>query len=1244
MRLFVPKYTCAFTKLVIIYNRYVLPPLTGRVKYIFLLAFMASKLMAQEESANKLWHGIQRQMHYQPSGDNFLCVHPYKKFNRAIYGTHTAFRIEAGDLPEFALYMPGIGGNCKLGIIINNKSKWISDFDSIKTTYVPGSMEYQLKDKLLGTGQINLTILALSDAEGMIVKIASTNLKDSIQLLVLFGGASGKKLSRDGDIGADPESSFYLEVDHCKGNQYKLNQHSFQLYYGFSKNFSEEQRYEIQLKKQEEAEKTSLKELVGVFPETATLYIANSTAQLSPLTILQSKSDSIQLPVVAALFKSNNAEAQFFTIYHPEPKQAIQLLPEAYRLAVASKNKLVQRIQLNTPDAYINPLAGALAIAADAIWEEPSYLHGAVAWRMRLPAWRGAYCADPLGWHDRAQQHFDSYAKSQVLAEQTLGVVPDTALHWARQLEKIGTQMFSSGYIARNPGGDIRPHHYDMNNVFMDQLLNHFNWMGDTAYVRQMFPLLKRHLAWEKINFDADGDGLYDAYATIWASDALEYSGGGVAHASAYNYSANKSAAMLAALIGEDAKPFEQEAAKIYKAINDKLWLKNKGWIAEYKDLLGLQNTHDAAGLWTVYHTIDAGVLNALQQYQTMRYVDNYIPHIPLKVNGFEEQDDHLLATTNWQPYTWSVNNVVLSENVHTALAYWQSNEKEKAFHLWKGALVESMYASAAPGNFEQISFYDAIRGELYRDFADPIGIVSKTLVEGLFGIQPDALHNKLLINPGFPSHWNFANIQLPDIKFDFKKEGNTSIYQIQQHFTKPLNLALQIDALKDSIASVRVNGSPIKWSWKKDAINHPAIIIELGSLESAIVKIIWCGSNLEKINTNIISVLNEPTAIAFTQSNVLSFQDPQKAFIDIKEQAHEIMLTPTVLGKHSGFVNLKQGAATWVQPIDFEIKPMVEIVQAKKESGSLYLQLINNGHLALQGSLFINHLFAQSIEIAANESSLILAANKLLFSGTNQVTIKWADTTVLTTQITDWSIQATKKEYQPIHIANRFNAKLSSIFKNKYLSPRASSTSLQIPWQGIGNWCYPLIEPSITDTGLLLKKGVLNCAGIPFQVSTRSNNIVFTSMWDNYPHSASIELSGYSKHAYLLMAGSTNHQQSQFVNGKVVVSYLDGTTDSLLLVNPINCYPIEQDYYTDGYAFTTGASKPYRLVLKTGEFSRTFATYAAIKGFSNYGINGGAATVLDMPLNNSKQLKNFTIITEANEVVIGLLALTLVH
>jgi hypothetical protein len=41
---------------------------------------------------------------------------------------------------------------------------------------------------------------------------------------------------------------------------------------------------------------------------------------------------------------------------------------------------------------------------------------------------------------------------------------------------------------------------------------------------------------------------------------------------------------------------------------------------------------------------------------------------------------------------------------------------------------------------------------------------------------------------------------------------------------------------------------------------------------------------------------------------------------------------------------------------------------------------------------------------------------------------------------------------------------------------------------------------------------------------------------------------------------------------------------------------------------------------------------------------DGGAATVLDLPLNKNKELKNLVVKTIANDVVIGLMAVTLLR
>ena len=82
------------------------------------------------------------------------------------------------------------------------------------------------------------------------------------------------------------------------------------------------------------------------------------------------------------------------------------------------------------------------------------------------------------------------------------------------------------------------------------------------------------------------------------------------------------------------------------------------------------------------------------------------------------------------------------------------------------------------------------------------------------------------------------------------------------------------------------------------------------------------------------------------------------------------------------------------------------------------------------------------------------------------------------------------------------------------------------------------------------------------------AKNVVFVSPWDNYPNEVTVPLSGKADGVVLLMAGSTNHMQSRFENGEVVVTYVDGSATTLELVNPANWWPIDQDYFIDDFQF----------------------------------------------------------------------------
>ncbi len=785
-------------------------------------------------------------------------------------------------------------------------------------------------------------------------------------------------------------------------------------------------------------------------------------------------------------------ENQILAVSTPADTQAQAKNKADYEQAETHREALASWVVFKTPDPYFNTLGGVLSTSGDGCWDGDTFLHGAVVWRVPLAGWRGAYMGDFLGWPDRAVHHFDAYAESQVKDVPCTipHATPDTLNNLCRGVHQWGTPMYSNGYICRLPHRNDVMHHYDMNLSYIDELLWHFQFDANPAYLRKMWPVLKSHLAWEKMNWDPNDDGLYDAYCCIWASDGLYYNSGGVAHSSAYNYRGNLLAARIAEIIGEDATPYRREADKILKAMNDRLWMKDKGCWAEFQDLMGLQRRHESAALWTIYTPIDSYACTPEQAYAATKWVDNNTPHIPIRIAG-EQPKYYTLSTTNWMPYDWSINNVAPAEEMHTALAFFHAGRTNEAFRLMKGVLLDEMYLGASPGNMGQVSYYDAARGETYRDFADNIAVTAKAAIEGLYGISPQALDGKLIIRPGFPTDWDSASVHTSYIDFSFRRENGKEIYDITQRFARPLQLVIRQNTGYGRYKETVFNS---------DQTQH----IELPAVNN-----------------------------------------PQESEVDMY---------------------------AWTRSGN-----------AGKDMGNAFDDI--------------------------NEKTLVT-----------------------------------------VNMDKQLNAKVTDIFQNEYVSPASPYTTLRIPKNGFGEWCHPTFTASSNDSVFrtLVKKDIYTARlkdigkQIPFRSKAEGRNIVYTSLWDNYPDSVTIPLKGKASHAYLLMAGTTNHMQSRIANGRITVAYTDGTQQTLDLVNPDNWCPIEQDYYYDQYAFRVEGKHPYRVHLMSDIVSRNIGQELNLEGIYGRLIDGGAGQLLDLKLNPQKKLKSLTLTTLSNDVVIGLMGITL--
>ena len=445
-------------------------------------------------------------------------------------------------------------------------------------------------------------------------------------------------------------------------------------------------------------------------------------------------------------------------------------------------------------------------------------------------------------------------------------------------------------------------------------------------------------------------------------------------------------------------------------------------------------------------------------------------------------------------PYSWSINNVAAAEVMHTALAYFEAGRAEEGFRLMKANVMDQMYYGQSPANFGQVSQYDAARGECYRDFGDCIGISARTLIQGLFGIQPDALQGQCVIRPGFPESWDTASVQTPYIQYRYQRQGNEAVYEVTQHFNRPQKIIIRQNL---GLGRYRdIEGSTAR---------HQVIRVKM----------------------------TRPM--------------PEVRYVDV-----------------------------W---------------KSEASSQSVYAE----------EPTFDDKFHKQNMD-------------RLL------------------------------------------NAQVTDIFHNEYLSPRPPYTTLQIPVQGAGDWCHPDYTPDVNDSVFrsLIVKDEFIMMGVPFRTPAEGPNIAFTSLWDNYPDSITVPVSGSADRAWLLMAGTTNHMQSRIANGLVVAQYKDGTADTLRLVNPDNWCPIERDYFVDGRAFRVAQPRPYRVSLSTGTVSRNLSKALGLpfanaqggemgpKGADGGEIPGGAATMLCMPLQSDKKLVSLTLRTLSNDVVIGLMAVTL--
>lgn len=206
-------------------------------------------------------------------------------------------------------------------------------------------------------------------------------------------------------------------------------------------------------------------------------------------------------------------------------------------------------------------------------------------------------------------------------------------------------------------------------------------------------------------------------------------------------------------------------------------------------------------------------------------------------------------------------------------------------------------------------------------------------------------------------------------------------------------------------------------------------------------------------------------------------------------------------------------------------------------------------------------------------------------------------------------------REFEPIDISTFFNCKMTEVHNREYLSPRPDGYSIGVFSNGRYAWEWNHRghnEVYVDDSMLRAAGGTIHTpSGIPFLTPVKNENLACVSIWDNFPTELTIPLGGSAQELAILFVSTTNSMQTAVENVRIIVTYTDGETEVTKLI-----YPIHIDDW----------------------LVPAIQTKNEIFYFNDY----NHATIQRISLNKEKVLASVRIEAIANEVIIGIMGVSI--
>jgi len=684
-----------------------------------------------------------------PPADKSLLWNETEREKLALFGFRPL--VLAYNEPRFLFDMHsagGLAGHLFVGLVKEDGTgKWLHEWPGIEVGYGQGSMGYALYDPAWPEVSVHLGAVALSESVGVIVSFSAEKLPKGTKLVWAYGGASAFFTNY-----AMNAKEFTFTPEQCAKNLIETYAGGFTLSRGFAKpdvvlnepfaaaRYLPDWKLKI-------AGGSSWKEPFGWgAPEAFT----KSPADLLATAEWSCGAQENRVAVQCIALPENRARGYIVVGAGGNIADAVKHPEEAWNAARARNKAIADRVVVKTPDPYLNAAASMMAFATDGTWGDSTVMHGAWSWRFGYLGWRGWYGSNCYGWTDRIKRAIQNQVKYGLIKE--------------------GDDAGAISSLLDTPGGVF----YNMDEVFLDQVRQYFDYTNDLDLMRDIYPALKSILAWEDRRLQPGNADLYENALNTWISDSHWYIGAQCTQASAYMLGANTFMAKLAEKLGENPAPFRDKAARIRAAMQKTLWMPDKGVFAECLDTRGAKLLHTEPELPTLYHAAEFGAADPAQIGQMLDWAHAHLKWEDTPGGG------KLAWSSNWYPntgrsYTHSTHEMAYGEELNFALTHYLVGRADDAYALFRASLC-GIFNGPTPGGLSCHSTKDG-RQRANDEFSDAISMWGRTLTEGLFGIQPHLPDDYIEVTPQFPSDWTSASIHAPLLSYQWTRaEGSVHI------------------------------------------------------------------------------------------------------------------------------------------------------------------------------------------------------------------------------------------------------------------------------------------------------------------------------------------------------------------------------------------------------------------------------------------------------------------------------------